>query len=552
MLNQKKESVMKKLWVFQVVLMLSVLMISSVFGQHELVVPSATSFDDLLNVTIAGDTTSAGERNDSARIYVLQRGGMYFVNSSIRNTEWPLNIVAEEGTGVLPVIYQTPPSTATNGFDLIRIKGDCYIKDVVYVGYVEADAASIANIGNSFVRTDAAGYDIVIDNCVVSQTKGQFIRTESAARLVKLTNNIFANMGDLGRSNFGAGKCVDFRANSCDSAIFINNTFINFQDRIVRHRSSTAALNNLIFNHNTIINGFSYHGTLALGYVGDKVQITNNLWLDSFVAGQDTDKVRQSEFNECAELDDYGFSKMTWISSVPNDSTEWIVNNNYFAVSAAVQAFYDSVAGTCAAYKGVGLPLTTHILGKTGVEEFVELPSFEVANRPEPMVAMAKWYRSPDGANKTKTTTNFIRATDDYDRRGYVYFLDTLDCSYSTTSTAYTAADGIPVGDLNWFPEFVGVSAEKPVSPASFSLKQNFPNPFNPTTQIAFQLSKAGYTTLSIYNLLGQIVATPVSKHLSAGSYTINFDASHLAGGMYFYKLESAGQKNVRKMLLLK
>ncbi|MFA6744070.1 MAG: T9SS type A sorting domain-containing protein, partial [Candidatus Neomarinimicrobiota bacterium] len=139
-----------------------------------------------------------------------------------------------------------------------------------------------------------------------------------------------------------------------------------------------------------------------------------------------------------------------------------------------------------------------------------------------------------------------------FDRRMIEYYRDTLDCSYPTTAAAYTGADGIPVGDLNWFPEFVGVSEEKPAGPVSFSLKQNYPNPFNPTTQIAFNLDKSGYTVLSIYNLLGQIVAKPVANHLPAGSYQITFDASHLAGGIYFYKLESAGQVNVRKMMLLK
>jgi len=175
------------------------------------------------------------------------------------------------------------------------------------------------------------------------------------------------------------------------------------------------------------------------------------------------------------------------------------------------------------------------------------------------MTNMMRWYEADSingGAGKKKDQTNFVKAQHDYDRRIIQYYRDSLDCSYPTTSTAYTAASGFPVGDLNWFPdkkaEWVGIRREDPASPVSFSLKQNYPNPFNPTTQIVFELNKSGFTSLSIYNLLGQIVATPVSKHLSAGSYTINFDASHLAGGMYFYKLESAGQKNVRKMLLLK
>lgn len=546
---------MNKLWVLRLFLVLMVLSLSLVYGQHELVVPSATSFEDLLNEAIAGDTTATGARNDSLRVYVLERDGMYFVNNSIRNDVWPLNIIAEDGEGALPKLYQTPTAEATNGFDLIRIKGNCFLKDLVYVGYVEDDETAIAKIGNSIVRTDAAGFDIVIDNCIITQTQGQFIRTQSACRKVELTNNVFANMGDLGRSNFGAGKGVDFRDTSCDSAIITNNTWVNFQDRIIRHRSSTAAINNLIFDHNTIINGMSYHGTLALGYVGDKVEITNNFWYDTFIAGQDTDVVRQSEFNECAEQDEYGFSKMTWISSVPNDSTEWSVNSNYYSVSAAVQAFYDSVGAVDGAFRGVGIPLTDHIAGKTGVEAFVS-EAIDVVNRPAPMLAMAKWYRKPitaGGAGKTKATDNFIRANSDYDRVGYDYLLNTLDCSYSTSLAAYSAGtDGLPVGDLNWFTGINAIDTDNEIVVKSFRLNQNYPNPFNPTTMISFSLGKPEFTTLTVYNLLGQMVAMPVSGHLKSGQHEISFNASDLANGVYFYKLSVGNQSSMKKMMLLK
>ncbi|MBN2280258.1 MAG: T9SS type A sorting domain-containing protein [Candidatus Marinimicrobia bacterium] len=538
------------------VLGLTLLLLAALaFGQHELIVPSATSFDDLLNATIAGDTTAAGERNDSLRVYVLERNGVYFANSSIRNDTWPLIIIAQEGEGNLPMIFQTPTAEATNGFDLFRIKGNCHLENLVYVGFVESDTAAIAKIGNSLVRSDAAGFDIVIKNCIVSQTQGQFIRTQHATRKVELRNNIFANMGDLGRSNFGAGKGIDFRDTSCDSAILVNNTWVNFQDRIIRHRSSTAAINNFIFDHNTVINGMSYHGTLALGYVGDYVQITNNFWYDTFLAGQDTDAVRQSEFNECEEQDDFGFSKMTWISSVPNDTTAWNVKSNYYSVSAAVQNFYNTVMTADHAFKGEGIPLTSHIEGKSGVEAFVK-EAIDVVDRPEPMIAMATWYRKPiadGGAGKTKATDNFNRTTDDYDRATYEYLLNTLNLSYPTTTAAYTGGtDGKPVGDLNWFGMDVAIDHSDEILPTGFSLEQNYPNPFNPTTKIGFTLEKAGEISLTVYNLLGQAVALPVAENLKAGRHEISFDASHLANGVYFYQLRSGKQAITRKMLLMK
>ncbi len=528
------------------------LLISGMTFADELIIPGAVSADDLLNDAIAGDTTATGARIDSNRVYVLVRDAIYFINTTIRNDSWPINIKAQDGTGAQPVIYSVVnPVSGSDPGDLFRIKGDISLKNLTIVGFLEADPEGVSSIGNSAVRTDAAGFDVVIDGCLLTQCRGQFVRTESAARVVKITNCIFANMGDLGRSNFGAGKGVDFRGASCDSAIFINNTFVNFQDRIIRHRSSSASIRNLIFDHNTLVNGMSYHGTLALGWVGEKVQITNNLFMDTFVAGQDTDAVRQSEFDECAEQDSYGFAKMTWISSVPNDSTTWDVRSNYYGVSAAVQAFYDEVAATDNAFQGEGDPLTAHITGKSGVTAFVK-EAIALSNRPEPMVNMARWYRSPTGGNKTKATTNFNRATDDYDRRKWQYFADTLDCSYSTSLAAYTGStSGGPVGDLNWS---AGASAidNQAVVIKSFRLNQNYPNPFNPTTRISFSLEKADYTTLTVYNMLGQIVATPVAKKLSPGSHEISFDASNLANGIYFYRLNSGNQVSIRKMMVLK
>ncbi len=78
------------------------------------------------------------------------------------------------------------------------------------------------------------------------------------------------------------------------------------------------------------------------------------------------------------------------------------------------------------------------------------------------------------------------------------------------------------------------------------------PNLFNPSTRIVFDLAVAGHTTLSVYNMLGQEVARLIDGKLNPGVHSIAFDAAHLANGVYLYKLESANQSVVKKMLLLK
>ena len=85
-----------------------------------------------------------------------------------------------------------------------------------------------------------------------------------------------------------------------------------------------------------------------------------------------------------------------------------------------------------------------------------------------------------------------------------------------------------------------------------FSLSQNYPNPFNPTTKINFTIPVAGKTALTVYNVLGQKVATLVNQELSAGSYQYNFNAIDLSSGIYFYKLQSNNYVERKKMILLK
>jgi Cu/Zn superoxide dismutase len=88
--------------------------------------------------------------------------------------------------------------------------------------------------------------------------------------------------------------------------------------------------------------------------------------------------------------------------------------------------------------------------------------------------------------------------------------------------------------------------------PKEFGLLQNFPNPFNPITEIHFTLNNTGHTTLKVYNILGQEVATLINENLKAGSYKVTFDASNLSSGIYFYQLKINGLSKVRKMVLLR
>jgi hypothetical protein len=89
--------------------------------------------------------------------------------------------------------------------------------------------------------------------------------------------------------------------------------------------------------------------------------------------------------------------------------------------------------------------------------------------------------------------------------------------------------------------------------PSAFRLYQNYPNPFNPSTKITFCLDKSGYTTLKLYNIFGQEVTTLFTGYAEGGRlHTINFNAEDLSSGLYFYKLKSEINTDIKKLILLK
>jgi hypothetical protein len=549
------------------------------YGQNLVRVAPYTVTSQYLNNQIVGDTLSNGARRDSNAIYVLQRGGIYLSNAVITNG-WPLRIQTHDTTAGVsyPIVYLYPSGTANNPpGTFVTMRANFSMKKVILSGYFEPgnyvakDTSYLNHLQGALFNTGVAGLNLTLDSCILTNTNGNHVRTDQPPKTLKITNCTFGNMGFLGRSNLGAGKAIDVRAGSVDSLIVLNSTFVNSQDRIIRHYSSTAAIKYLRFEHNTCVNGMGYHGFLSLGMMGKRAIISNNLLFDSFALGADTDAVRQAEFNDSGEKDAFGFSRMTWIMSVPNDSTQWIIKNNYYVITPAGKAFFDSASVwpiVANPKLTEGSPLTYNISKRIGADSTTAFTKVTttLTKIPSLMTTMMKWYRWPKaapylGSGKTKETGNWLPQFD-FDRRSIEYYRDTLNCAYSTSDAIYTGAEGaFPVGDLRWFPTRYSSWLSSAVSavenqvngvPLTYTLEQNYPNPFNPATKVSFSLPKAGFVTLTVFNVLGQKVATLLSENRAAGTHEVQFDASPLTSGMYFYRLDADNFSAVKKMMLLK
>jgi hypothetical protein len=141
---------------------------------------------------------------------------------------------------------------------------------------------------------------------------------------------------------------------------------------------------------------------------------------------------------------------------------------------------------------------------------------------------------------------------------------DGLDTTGSFSTRFYVIGTLAPVGDYM----FAGSSLHlwrRPLSeitrtpitssapvPSGYSLEQNFPNPFNPTTEITYKVPTAGYTSLEVFDALGRRLTTLVSRFLKPGVYSSKWDASATSSGVYIYRLHSGSYNSARKMILIK
>ncbi len=145
----------------------------------------------------------------------------------------------------------------------------------------------------------------------------------------------------------------------------------------------------------------------------------------------------------------------------------------------------------------------------------------------------------------------------DYEKKGFVNGFGTTTEPRTYLFTDNTVSSGIYFYhlkqlDYNGSYQYSDEIEVEISQPKEFSLSQNFPNPFNPTTKIKYWISSDGNVTLTVYNMLGEKVAELVNKVINAGVYEVNFDASKLSSGVYYYRIKTGNYSTVKKMLLMK
>ncbi len=507
---------------------------------------------ETLNIAVEGDTTATGDYLNPNRVYRLQRGEVYLLNGSIYGVKGgPVRIVAAKGDGPRPIIISAADESGT-AVRAFALDGDGYFEDLYISG--------INNLGFKFkkdmFRLFGDNAKVVIDNCFCENEAQAFIRCSAPGQNIRVTNSIMRNSFTLADPYEGFIMYCDSQV---DSLYFQNNTFYRatytgFDDR-----------NNIIlyafFDHNTMYElGASSHDAIGVNF--DRavdLTITNNLIYDFGFSGAYIPADTNHSNRQIISLSELN------APDVSSDSDRHItISNNVYGWSQPVIDWIDTKED---------LELYNFMNGETQAlidsngwvaeNNMEEQLTFE--NAPDPAVAVNfvdyRYTSNNSNENNPDIAAQMLPQTDDPTTWGTASPRE-YSFNYGATAQAYTYAErGFPVGDLNWYPDLmplwesggtVGVKRIDNQVPTSFSLSQNYPNPFNPTTTINYMLPKSGIVTLKVFNALGEEISTLVNNEQAAGSYKVTFDASRLASGVYFYRLETGNFILTKKMILMK
>ena len=505
-MHQQRYNLSKRLLTLALAFGLTFIVTSESFAQR--IVNVEPGFDTL-NEAINADTTETGARVDTNTVYVLERDGLYLLNGSIEN-RFPLTIEAAEGEGARPIL-QPGVNDGGESSRAFRPRGDLTLR-----GLYVTNEDELGQLNTRIVRINADSIRITIEDCHLDKDAQSAFRFDNTGVSVFIRNSMISNIGRSASMNNGRG--FDTRGNDIDSLVIENSTFYNLTSRIVREDG--GFINYHRFDHNTVVNTGQF--VSSPGEVLHMVW-TNNLVINGGYLGQtdSTNADRQLVQIDSLSVDSLGNPIREGVQSI------LISNNNFHIDPSIVAAYGDSVRAL-----PLFSPTAQAYVDERGTAETMTDEAVEFTNGPAvPLdVFTARWTVGSENPGDDSIP--------DFSNDGSPF-----DFTYAMTFDAYTGSrSGQPLGDLTWFGLEIPVSVDDGPNerPESFRLDGNFPNPFNPTTTVQFDLPATADVSIAVFDLLGRQVLEIPAQTLEAGSaHAIRIDAGSLASGIYLYQVRA-------------
>lgn len=541
-----------------------------------------------VNTQIQADTLANGSQAHS--VYKVESNTYYAFDGALE-VDFDLVIEGPDNGWIFhdpnpPIFFQTPAGDGT-ARDMINLNqgGSSTLRNILFTGLHPNDV----NI-SSFVR-NLAGYKMVFDNCVFSDHRDHVTRSTGATEEITFTNCVFINGDRRGSSPFGG---MPFRLDAaCENLTFENNTSVN-SGRLLGNGGNFFTSNQHEI-HNTYlnmqVNGHEIHWF-------ESIQANNIYYNWSWRGQKATTNDYERYFTTFETFADVEFKL---------DSLALYQGRNLFYLDPAFTDFWhttlaDSVYQCLLWNADVDSTINADDNFTIGKSYWQFDPGF--ISDPSQVDSMLQWSYAawvPVAVDPSahyadwRTTPPITWNSDGTPNKNWPA---TWDLTYSNSYLQTAGTDGLPLGDLNWWPnakstylanrdgyiaalqdsmanatsvyipgdsasaiitpEAVSVRDNDAGIPSGFSLEQNYPNPFNPSTNIVFNLAKSSDVKLTIYNLLGQRVAVLLDeKAQTAGKYVVDWNGRDAVGnlvssGVYIYKIEAGDFVQARKMIFMK
>ncbi|MEO1020971.1 MAG: T9SS type A sorting domain-containing protein [Bacteroidota bacterium] len=461
-----------------------------------------------LNQAISSDTTETGERVDSNTVYVLSSGGLYLLDGAIEHRDYHLTIVAEDGYTERPRLIPAVP-TGGSSDRAFRPRGDLTLRGLFFTNENEFGTRDELRI----IRMSANDMTVIVDDCIMTGDNQSGFRVDGSGSRIFITNSIVSNIGITSDPNNGRG--IDDRGNPIHTVYFENSTFYNLTSQALRDQGDI--IERVYVNQNTFVNTGRFQ-VLEMGQVANAT-VTNNIFYNTTILGDDEEALSQISMLPLNEEQIAEFGEQT-------ATIRW---NNFFVDPAILDAYPDTV------FAPVNFDSLTATFVSAADSATMLNEDIQFTNGPAtPTDVVTAWWADQSGD---------IPPYDTEDEG------ESFDFSYPGTQASATAAgDGGELGARTWFGVLTSNEEEESGSlttPTSFELLGNYPNPFNPTTNIAFSLPEASVVSVEVFNIVGQRVMTIPAQRFTAGAnQNINIDASSLSSGIYLYRISARSATN--------
>lgn len=467
--------------------------------QNSLDESKSIAIDDSGNVYVTGNSPGIGTAQDYATIKYNSSGVEQWVsryNGAQNSADFSKSIAVDKSGNV----YVTGTSeSGQNGYDIATIKYDS-AGDSVWVEIFNTPEIGSADYANSLV-IDSLG------NVYVSGWR----RIPSGSTNLDFLTIKYNSSGLL---LWAADYDGPANSNEVPNAIAVDgngNVYVtgNSQNSLVSGADNDYAT--VMYNSSGVQQWVSRYNGPANGQDESRAIAIDDSG-NVYVTGQSTDVNGSTPDYATIKYNQLGVEQ--WVSrytGIQNNSGD---GANSLAIDNLGNVY---VTGSSGSFSGTKADYATVKYNSLGAQQWAER------------------YNGPPG-NGTDQAKSIV--------------LDNLGNVYVTGSSAGSGTS-VDFATIKYSQTPTGIDQTVYNLPENYSLLQNYPNPFNPSTNIQYEVSNKQFVTLKVYDVLGKKVATLVNEEKPAGSYQVNWNASNLSSGIYFYKLQAGSFVETKKMILL-